>query len=317
MDELDRTLQNEWTERIPNRRYARIDPVVSAATPSGNFAGELFDETQPLPVSGTRAPGFAAAFGDRRHRPLLLLDLYAVVLIAVAVGMSLRFVHNFDPMAGWQQNRISLLGTSAILAFVSAFCFQSSGKLWGRFNFESVLIWVEMIGSYQTSRIGTGNNFSSRMNTENDVVRTEAMTLRIWRSRIESVVFGKDDARQVTAMFSTEKEATALAAHLVQFARSQSVLVSPGSSEDQGRIAALNASERALTGAAEAPSAAQISHQLQTAAALGSPPSAATAGVDLDLGLPSAAVHCSRCGTLAPAGARFCARCGAQLATPA
>ncbi len=34
-----------------------------------------------------------------------------------------------------------------------------------------------MVGSYQTSRIGTGNNFSSRMNTENDVVRTESMTL--------------------------------------------------------------------------------------------------------------------------------------------
>ena len=70
-----------------------------------------------------------------------------------------------------------------------------------------MLTWVEMVGSYQTSRIGTGNNFTSRMNTENDVVRTEAMTLRVWRARIESVVFGKDEARQVTAMFSTEQEA--------------------------------------------------------------------------------------------------------------
>jgi hypothetical protein len=33
-----------------------------------------------------------------------------------------------------------------------------------------------MVGSWQTSRIGTGNNFTSRMNTENSVVRTEAMT---------------------------------------------------------------------------------------------------------------------------------------------
>src|SRR5438874_97695 len=31
MDELDRTLQAEWTERIPNRRYARIDPDGSDA----------------------------------------------------------------------------------------------------------------------------------------------------------------------------------------------------------------------------------------------------------------------------------------------
>jgi hypothetical protein len=302
MDELDRTLQTEWTERIPNRRYARIDPVVSAATPSGNFAGELFDETQPLPVSGTKAPTFGAALADARHMPLLLLDLYAVGLVMVAVGMSLYFVRNFDVLAGWQHNRISLLGTSAILAFVAAFCFQSSGKLWGRFNFESVLIWVEMIGSYQTSRIGTGNNFTSRMNTQNDVVRTEAMTLRVWRARVESVVFGKDDVRQVTAMFSTEKEAKALAAHLVQFARGQSVLVAPGSNEDQARIAALNMGEQALSGPSDGPTAAQISHQMRTAAAL----------VDTSASAP--AIHCSRCGTLAPPGALFCAKCGAQLA---
>ena len=103
-----------------------------------------------------------------------------------------------------------------------------------------------MVGSWQTSRIGTGNNFTSRMNTENDVVRTEAMTLRVWRARIESVVFGKDDARQVTAMFSTEQEAQALTAQLMQFARSQSVLVAPFSGEDEKRIAALNAGERAM-----------------------------------------------------------------------
>ncbi|HJV94533.1 MAG TPA: hypothetical protein VJ608_00795, partial [Albitalea sp.] len=217
MDELDRTLQSEWTERIPNRRYARIDPLVTAATPSGPFAGELFDETQPLPVPGSKPPSLAAALADRRHLPLLLLDFYALALVVVAVAMSLAFVHGFDALAGWQANRLSLLGSSAILAVVAAFCFQASGKLWGRFNFESTLIWVEMIGNYQTSRIGTGNTFTSRLNTQNDIVRTEAMTLRVWRARIESVVFGKDDARQVTAMFSTEKEAQALAAHLVQF----------------------------------------------------------------------------------------------------
>ena len=125
-----------------------------------------------------------------------------------------------------------------------------------------------MVGSWQTSRIGTGNNFTSRMNTENNVVRTEAMTLRVWRARIESVVFGKDEARQVTAMFSTEQEAKALAAQLMQFARSQSVLVAPFSGEDEKRIAALNAGERAMdAGAPHAATAAQLHRDLQTAAA--------------------------------------------------
>ena len=307
MDELDRTMQATWTERIPNRRYARIDPVTQAATPSGSFAGELFEETQPLPVAGTKAPAFGAALAEPRHRALLVLDLYATLLVVAAIGMALMFVREFDASAPWQQNRYSLVGTSAILSFVAAYCFQASARLWGRFNFESVLTWVEMVGSYQTSRIGTGNNFTSRMNTENDVVRTEAMTLRVWRARIESVVFGKDDARQVTAMFSTEADAKALAADLMHFARSQSVLVAPFSGEDQARIAALNAGERAMLPASEAASAAQVQHHLQTAAVL------ASAGAVL----PSSNAEkrfCSACGTPAAPGARFCSNCAAPLA---
>ena len=303
MDELDRQLQATWTERIPNRRYARIDPVTSAATPSGSFAGELLEESQPLPVAGTKAPSFGAALAEPRHRALLLLDLFATALVIGAVGMSLYFVRHFDVSAGWNDNRFSLLGTSAILAFVAAFCFQAAARLWGRFNFESVLTWVEMVGSYQTSRIGTGNNFSSRVNTQNDVVRTEAMTLRVWRARIESVVFGKDDARQVTAMFSTEKEAKALSEHLTRFAQSQSVLVAPMSGEDQTRMAALNAGERAMLPAADGVSAVQLQRELQTAVALGS-------------GGASGARQqrfCTHCGTEAALSARFCSNCATPL----
>ncbi|MGZ5206978.1 MAG: hypothetical protein ACXWCI_18830, partial [Caldimonas sp.] len=279
MDELDRLMQAAWTERIPNRRYARIDPVTTAATPSGSFAGELFEESQPLPVAGTEAPTLASALAGKRHRALLLLDLYATALVVAATVMSLSFVRHFDAAAPWQENRFSLAGNSAILAFVAAFCFQGAARLWGRFNFESVLTWVEMMGNWQTSRIGTGNNFSSRVNTENSVVRTEAMTLRVWRARIESVVFGKDDARQVTAMFSTEQEAKALAAELAQFARSQSVLVAPFSGEDERRMAALGAGERAMqaAGGAEPAAAALLHRELQTAAALGTSYGAAPA----------------------------------------
>jgi hypothetical protein len=307
MDELDRMMQSSWTEQIPNRRYARIDPVTQAATPSGSFAGELFEESQPLPVAGTRAPTFAAALGEPRHRALLVLDIYATLLVIAAVAMALYFVRQFDVTAPWRDNRFSLIGTSAIFAVMAAFCFQSAARLWGRFNFESVLTWVEMVGTYQTSRIGTGNNLSSRMNTENDVVRTESMTLRIWRARIESVVFGKDDARQVTAMFSTEKEARALSADLTNFARNQSVLVAPFSTEDQARIAALNAGERAMLPAGEgAGAAAQVQHHLHAAAAIASAGGVSSAAA-------SAKRFCSACGTEAPPGARFCSNCAAPL----
>jgi hypothetical protein len=294
MDELDRLLQSEWTERIPNRRYARIDPLTPATSPSGSFAGELFEETQPLPVAGTKAPTFGAALGTPRHRFVLLLDLYGVALVCVAVGIALHFVRGFDVQAGWRGNSLSLIGSAGILAFVAAFCFQSASRLWGRFNFESVLVWVEMAGNWQTSRVGTGNSFTSRLNTQNDVVRTEAMTLRVWRARIESVVFGKDASRQVTAMFSTEREAKALAVHLAQFGQSQSVLVTPGSAEDQARFATLRAGEDLLG----QPTAAQLAHEQHVATALTAMP----------------AKHCTACGAgAASAEAKFCARCGTAL----
>ncbi len=306
IDELDRLLQSEWTERIPNRRYARIEPVTPAGTPSGSFAGELFEETQPLPVSGTVAPTFLSALGSRRHRALLLLDIYATVLLVVAAGFALYFVHRFDALLGWEQNRFSLMGISLILGLVASFCFKEAGRLWGRFNFESTLVWVEVMGNYQTSRIGTGNQFSSRMNTQNDVVRTESMTLRVWRARIESVVFGKDGRRQITAMFSTDQEARTLSERLMAFARGQSVLVAAASGEDQARLAALNQGERILQSSNAGPSAAEISHQLQAAAALGAPPAAG-------LPAPGAAAFCPACGHKVAAPARFCSNCGQAL----
>lgn len=62
--------------------------------------------------------------------------------------------------------------------------------LWGRFDFTSDLTWVEMQGTDQVS---------SQMQTksESEIVRAE------------SVVLGKDNGRQSTALFSTDAEAKA------------------------------------------------------------------------------------------------------------
>ena len=306
LDELERKLQDEWTERIPNRRYARLEPSIDPVRTAGPFAGELLEETQPMPLSGTVAPTLGSALGNAAHRWLLLIDIYATLLVVVAVGLVLYFVRSFDlaaPLLG--ANHLSLLGTATILLLVAVFCFKSAGGLWGRFNFESVLVWVELAGTFQRSRVGTGNQFSSRLNTDSEIVRTEAMTLRVWRARIESVVFGKDGYRQITAMFSTSQEAKDLAGHLMSFARSQSVLIAPGSAEDEARIQALNAGERALTSAAGG--AAQLHHDIRAAAALAQaePPSPAP--------MAPAVRFCSECGAGLTPNARFCAACGAAV----
>jgi hypothetical protein len=113
-------------------------------------------------------------------------------------------------------------------------------------------------------------------------------------------------------MFSTEKEAKALALHLVQFARGQSVLVAPGSQEDQARIAALNTGERSLAGPSDGVPAAQLQRELRTAAALGGVEPPSILDIDLESGAPPP-VRCAACGTAAQPHARFCAHCGKAL----
>jgi len=116
----------------------------------------------------------------------------------------------------------------------------------------------------------------------------------------------------VTAMFSTEQEAKALAAELIRFARSQSVLVAPFSSEDEQRIAALGAGERALAaGASHDVAAAQLHRDLQTAVAHGA--------LGIQPGIAAAVAgaapqrFCSACGTAALPGAKYCSNCAAAL----
>jgi len=305
LTELDRRLQNEWSEKIPNRRYTRLEPVTEGAAGSGRFAGELFEETQPLPMTGAVAPGFAAALQSPRHSWLVILDLYATLLVLASVVFALIYARSFDPsleLPNGSLNRHAPIGYSLICGVVAAFCFQAAGAIWGRFNFESVLVWVEMLGVWQSSRIGTGNQLASRLHTDNDVVHVESMTLRVWRARVESVVFGKDSARQVTAMFSTAKQAQELAADLAAFAGQQSVFIAPQADEDRRRLGTLQATEALLGGAAPVPperlTGAGTAHEaLRVESAHG-----------------GTARFCTACGAPAAADARFCAKCGTAIA---
>jgi hypothetical protein len=306
--ELDRKLQDQWVEKIPNRRYTRLEPDTQGAAGSGRFAGELLEETQPMPMSGTQAHTVASAFAAPRHRWLVVLDVYGTVLAVAGAFFALRYVRQFDPaeLLTPLQGEHGLVGYALICMVVSAFCFQSASRIWGRFNFESELLWVELLGTWQSSRIGTGNQLSSRLQTQNDVVRIESMTLRIWRARVESVVFDKDSVRQVTAMFSTSDQARQLAAELSSFAGAQSVFVAPGAQEDQRRLAALQATENLLGGTTATPAlgASPTAGQAHEALRVAASHSAAAAG---------AARFCTACGTPAPEGSRFCGQCGQAL----
>ena len=299
LDELERHMQEQWTERIPNRRYARATPVITPELHSGPFNGELLEETQPTPMQHMVPMSVGQALGSARHVFLAALDLYATLLAIAASACAVWFVLR----AG--QSGIALplqwFGASTIFLVVAGFCFRSSAQLWGRFDFQSFMTWVEMEGTYQTASVGTGNQFTARVQTSNQIVRTEAMTLRIWRARIESVVFGKDGQRQITAMFSTDAQAKELGRHLSEFGRSRASLVAPDSAEDLGRIAALAQAERALTSAVGMAALPGEAHQLLGRAGAGAGPQTP---VDADK------KFCRHCGARNLLDARFCQGCG-------
>lgn len=302
MDELDRRFQETWTERIPNRRYARVEPLIDPARHAAPFAGELFEETQPMPMAGSTAPTLLAALRSKRHRWLAALDLYATMLSLLAVGFALYFVRHFNPEAGLWPPHAWLIGMAGILLLVALFCQHAAAELWGRFDFSSDLVWVEFAGTYQSATIGTGNALTARMSTQNQIVRIEAMTLRVWRAKIESVTFGKDAERRITAMFSTDPEAKELAEHLAGFGQAQSSFVAPGAQADVTRLEALTQAERMLHGAAEGAPAPLLDSKEVLQAAVGVAAEQAQSA--------PAARYCHACGTALVPGGRFCAGCG-------
>jgi hypothetical protein len=314
LDELERHLQSRWQDKMPNRRYARLVPEVDLSQRAGAFAGELVEETQPLPVAGTAAPTLGSALGNPRHRWLALLDAWALLLVVAATACTLVFIRQFVAQDG-DGPRFVTLGVALILLMVATFSVRAAQTMWGRFDFESVLTWVEMVGSWQAARVGTGNQLSTRLNSESDVVRTESMTLRVWRARLESVTFGKPQTealtpdapgyRWVSAMFSAAQDTQELARRLTDFAGAQALLITPESAEDQRRMGLFSQGEAALTAGAPATAAgaAALHEALRTQAQLQSPQAPRR--------------FCSACGANAAADARFCAACGTALNPPA
>ncbi|MEB0134539.1 zinc ribbon domain-containing protein [Actimicrobium sp. CCC2.4] len=290
INEFDRVMQQKWVEKIPNRRYARIDPVVDSSTATGSFSGEIVEETQPVPAEVLSALSLPAALAGARSRWLVILNLYGLAMLCAGAVALLLFVMRFE--AGTFELSIVAYLTFAFVAFsVGRFCFRSSEKLWGRFDFVSEVIWLELAGQYTTARNRLGNDFSSTVRTESNGIHVDAMTMRVWTARIESVVFGKDQKRWITAMNGQSDITSGLAAHLSEFARARSMFVAPTNADDLGKIAATQSGQAAQA------TVAQVLQDLV-------PPVA----------VASAENFCGECGAARLSEARFCSGCGGKFA---
>lgn len=298
IEEIDRVLMERWYCRIPNRRYTRRSPVVSGD--QGRFSADIFEETQPRPLPNHTAEGVAHAIATPQFRWLVILTAFAALCL-VAGTLAAAFFST-RVLAGNANTTIAAVALFQMA--VGVFCFRAAHVLWGRFDFVSELMWVELSGSYESARVNVGNQLSGQVQTQKSVINVEAMTMRVWISEIDTVIFGKDAGRQLIRMRGMQGAANELAAHLKGFGEARSMVVAPTSTADLERARQVGATGQAVA----------------AGAAMGM--AEATAGLGLattPAGEPTPALRsrfCTGCGVTMVPQMRFCGGCGTAAAVP-
>ena len=328
MQEIDREMQRCWAHRIPNRRYARLLPNIALNQRAGNFKGLMLEETQPMAPSAFTRMDWSVVMAYPRFFWLMVIDALGVALTLAGTVALVIFAVQFDPLQDWRPVLgFATLGLS--LVAVGGYAFRSAHQLWGRFDFESTLTWIEMEGSFIRSKIDLGNRLQDRVFTERDVINVENMTLRVWVTQLRSVVFGHQShgsatRRIITGMLGQPKEAAYLKDLVTQFAGAQSIVVAPGSSEDARRMSMMGAMNQlgasnsgqaslppgfvadALLAVAH-PSAAQSESQYEN---VGAAIQVAEATTQVQL---RSRCFCLACGAKNEADAGFCESCGQKI----
>lgn len=327
MQEIDREMQRNWAQRIPNRRYARVLPNIALNQRAGNFKGLVLEETQPMAPSAFTKMDWSVVMAYPRFFWLMVIDALGVALTLAGTLALVIFAVQFDPLQEWKPVLgFATLGLS--LVAVGGYAFRSAHTLWGRFDFESTLTWIEMEGSFIRSKIDLGNRLQDRVFTERDVINVENMTLRVWVTELRSVVFGHQShgsatRRIITGMLGQPKEAEYLKDLVTQFAAAQSIVVAPGSAEDARRMATMGAMNQfGVAGGAQAalPPGFIADALLQAAQPAANQPeglyAAATAvqlAVTDNQQTQKPPRFCSACGTRSESDATFCDDCGVAL----
>lgn len=294
MDELERELQKNWVEKIPNRRYEKVLPSLNGS--SGEFAGELLEETQPMPAVNLRRFDLATCFAQPRYLWLGWFNILGVALMLTAVVSLVLFGVSFHPDA--VNVRVIAFATfGAAMLLVAHFCFKAGHRLWERFDFLSELVWVEMKGNHQSAKMDFGNRLTGQIKTEKQVTNIETMTLRVWVAQIETVSFGKGAQRWLVGMSGLPDKAQYLAHHLSRFAGNQSIIVAPTAAADMQKVGALGALNKLGDGSAALP------QDMQTLLPAQAAPNADT----------RRATDCDQCRVTNDAHSLFCTNCGAAL----
>ena len=317
LEELDRTLMERWFSDIPNRKYTRRSPNVSGS--QGLFECEIFEETQPRPQKGRVAENILHALATQRFFWLTCLTglatIYLVLGVIAAIVLTMEIASD-SPVWTTLWFAISEFG-------VGLFCYRAAHVLWGRFDFVSELIWVDIAGSFETAKVNIGNQFSGNMQTSKNVINIESMTLRVWVSEIDTVIFNKDAGRQLIGMRGLPDFANELAGVMKNFGEQRSMVVAPTSAQDLERAQQIGVMNQLAGGpvSAQPPSPQQIAIDAAKSSAVAAAAAATNASNDAsDTHDANQARHaqaspavCKSCAYVLDVDARFCAGCGTAV----
>ena len=227
VQELDRKLQNDWIDSIPNRKYAYVPHEIDINLKTGSIKSLLIEETQPVYAVRPQALDLLTALREPQNHWLLLINALGVLLTFAGVVVVINFAINFDPSGEWK----AFAGLSALgmgLITVGGYAFRGVHTLWGRFDFDSSLICVEIEGNFVRSNVDIGNRFVDNTVAVREQITVENLIVKIWFCRLKSVIFGhttdkENLTRAVLSMHADDVEAEQLQEHLNGFIENQNL----------------------------------------------------------------------------------------------
>ncbi len=257
MGEFQRTMQEGWPEKIPNRQYLKIDPEIHLNHSAGAFAGEIIEETQPFPRRLADS-GIGSTPLQRSTIFCVALDVCALLLAfgfaATAAVLGQKILGGFHTLSAIGD--IALFAVYAlILGALCGYAFRASYHLWRRFDFTSRIIWLEMNGQYISGRVEQGNTMQGSLKASSSMVQIEGMTFRLWVAELYTITFGKDSRRYIVSMIGNYEIMESLAQRLKTFTHGQATVAKLATPANLDRLQGLNA----LSNAAQ-PSAAQLGY---------------------------------------------------------
>lgn len=277
--DVDLELHRQWTEGIPNRRYAWLPPQLPREGDEGSFSSMLLEESQPLVPSAGKKAAPAQAQSPQRQRGLLALDI-AGLLWSLGGGLLwvwLAWTHMRDGSASWVPAVAGIVGLT-----VGGYALRVGHLLWSRTEVLSTVTWLEFKGSFLRAPAPPPEPGRPRAEP---AVRVDDLQ---WRARVavlRSMFYAAaphyPGSRVMLELSAHRTGAAAWRTAVLEFARKTTAAV--GSA---GSLLATRAKVREIrAGEADAPMAPR-----------------------------RPARFCAHCGTPLLAGARFCQQCGSTLA---